>query len=186
MLNVGGKKVVGKWDITNRVAKFFYFAAAENSFFLWEATTQNIPPAAPSSFTLCRVSSLNQMTKRSFYFVDLWQLLIECCCPDFLLQSLNRISSISQFYTAGRPGGGDAGLCLSIWKWTLTISGHLIEVSICTWMLWETRHHPKHHPPTSTLTANLFTFQPKAISAGALCVVVRRWQRLFFIDGNVY
>lgn len=106
MLNVGGKKVVGKWDITNRVAKFFYFAAAENSFFLWEATTQNIPPAAPSSFTLCRVSSLNQMTKRSFYFVDLWQLLIECCCPDFLLQSLNRISSISQFYTAGRPGGG--------------------------------------------------------------------------------
>lgn len=54
----------------------------------------------------------------------------------------------------------DAGICLSIWKWTLTINGHLIEVTICTWTLWETRHHPKQPYIRPHPTTNLSTFQP--------------------------
>ncbi len=64
---------------------------------------QNITPAASSSFTLCHVSSLNEMAKRAFHFVDLWELLIEWCWSKSWLSPLITESHFLNKWSLHRP-----------------------------------------------------------------------------------
>lgn len=163
------KKVVCKWEITNSVTKFVLFC------FVWSAAAED------SSSLQTFVSEMPFYDKKSRNASDTLQRQRPKSNEEETISSCWLVTTIDQVLLVKVPASAmlslwshilnkwtlhhwqtqrDAGICLRIWKWTLTINGHLIAVTICTWTLWETRHHPKQPYIRPHPTTNLSTFQP--------------------------
>lgn len=158
------KKVVWKWDITNSVAEFF--TAARDSFPFRadfcekDGRTSQKLPLRPRSPTLPG-QQLKSNDQESLFILLTYEKYWSSAAapsPDFLLNNLITFSSLSKFFTADTPEGTRECIRASQngpWQ----INGHLIEVSICPWILCLRWQDPKQCAALAP-AADLSAFQP--------------------------